>query len=203
MKNTWKLPLIYQKEDREDQYVAGARASRVELEDCIQHNHDIFHQLNQKHELANSHPFGQHTLIFLPSIKYFASEEQAAYWLPLAQRCEILGTYVQTEIGHGTFVNGVETTATYERESQEFIFHSPTAASTKCWPGSLAFSVTHGVTMARLIIDNKDHGPHHFMVQYRSLVDFKPLPGIELGDIGTKMVRLRVGKSKTDYLMDE
>jgi acyl-CoA oxidase len=38
--------------------------------------------------------------------------------------------------------------------------------------------------MARLIIGGKDHGVHAFMVQLRSLKDFKPVPGVELGDIG-------------------
>lgn len=41
--------------------------------------------------------------------------------------------------------------------------------------------------MARLMIDAKDYGIHSFIVQLRSLEDWKPLPGIELGDIGLKM----------------
>ena len=41
--------------------------------------------------------------------------------------------------------------------------------------------------MARLIIGIKDHGVHPFIVQLRSLSDYTPLPGIELGDIGIKM----------------
>ncbi len=28
--------------------------------------------------------------------------------------CSIIGTYAQTELGHGTFVRGLETTATYD-----------------------------------------------------------------------------------------
>jgi acyl-CoA oxidase len=38
--------------------------------------------------------------------------------------------------------------------------------------------------MARLIIGGKDYGVHAFMVQLRSLKNFKPVPGIDLGDIG-------------------
>lgn len=38
--------------------------------------------------------------------------------------------------------------------------------------------------MARLIIDKKDYGVHSFIMQIRSISDFTPLPGIELGDIG-------------------
>jgi acyl-CoA oxidase len=31
---------------------------------------------------------------------------------------QIIGTYAQTELGHGTFVRGLETTATYDAEKQ-------------------------------------------------------------------------------------
>jgi len=31
---------------------------------------------------------------------------------------QIIGTYAQTELGHGTFVRGLETTATYDVQTQ-------------------------------------------------------------------------------------
>ena len=65
--------------------------------------------------------------------------------------------------------------------------HSPTITSTKYWPGSLGFSASHAIVIARLLIKDKDHGIHPFIVQLRSLDDWKPIPGIELGDIGLKM----------------
>jgi acyl-CoA oxidase len=37
------------------------------------------------------------------------------------------------------------------------------------------------------MIHGKDYGVHPFMTQLRSLDDFRPLPGIELGDIGPTM----------------
>ena len=58
----------------------------------------------------------------------------------------------QTELGHGTFVRGLETTATYDPETQEFILHSPTLTSTKWWPGGMGKTSTHAVVMARLFI---------------------------------------------------
>lgn len=42
---------------------------------------------------------------------------------------------LQTEMGHGTFLRGLETTATYDPKTQEFVLHSPTITSTKWWPG--------------------------------------------------------------------
>lgn len=43
---------------------------------------------------------------------------------------------IQTEMGHGTFIRGVETTATYDPKTEEFILHSPTLTSYKWWPGN-------------------------------------------------------------------
>lgn len=132
-------------------------------------------------------PFGLVRLLFEPTIQFCGSEEQKAYWLPLSRTGKILGTYCQTELGHGTFVRGIETTATYDEDTDEFVVHSPTPTSTKFWPGGLGYSATHAVVMARLVIASEDHGPHFFIVQLRSVPDGLPLPGIKLGDVGLKM----------------
>ena len=42
---------------------------------------------------------------------------------------------LQTELGHGTFIRGLETTATYDPETEEFVLHSPTLSSYKWWAG--------------------------------------------------------------------
>jgi len=99
----------------------------------------------------------------------------------------IIGTYAQTELGHGTFLRGMETTATFDKVKDEFILHSPTDTAIKWWPGGLGRTSTHCVLFARLFIEGQDFGPHGFIVQLRSLEDHLPLPGITLGDIGPKM----------------
>ena len=45
---------------------------------------------------------------------------------------------------------------------------------------------THAALFAQLIIDNKRHGLHVFLVPIRDPVTFKTLPGVEAGDIGPK-----------------
>ena len=106
-----------------------------------------------------------------------------------AMQLQVIGTYAQTELGHGTYIRGLETTATYDKRSQQFILHSPTITATKWWPGGLAKTVTHAVVMTRLFIDGTDHGPHAFVVQLRDLETHLPVKGVTLGDIGPKMVR--------------
>ncbi|XP_022718895.1 peroxisomal acyl-coenzyme A oxidase 1-like isoform X3 [Durio zibethinus] len=127
-----------------------------------------------------------HWGMFIPAIKGQGTEEQQEKWLPMAYKMQIIGCYAQTELGHGSNVQGLETTATFDPQTDEFVIHSPTLTSSKWWPGGLGKVSTHAVVYARLITDGKDHGVHGFIVQLRSLDDHSPLPGITVGDIGMK-----------------
>jgi hypothetical protein len=68
---------------------------------------------------------------------------------------QIIGTYAQTELGHGTFVRGLETVAVYDEQACEFVIHSPTLTATKWWPGGLGKTATHVICMARLFLKGK------------------------------------------------
>ncbi|XP_056160515.1 peroxisomal acyl-coenzyme A oxidase 1 [Syzygium oleosum] len=127
-----------------------------------------------------------HWGMFVPAIKGQGTEEQQQKWLPLAYKMQIIGCYAQTELGHGSNVQGLETTATFDPQTDEFIIDSPTLTSSKWWPGGLGKVSTHAVAYARLIVNGQDHGVHGFIVQLRSLEDHMPLPGITVGDIGMK-----------------
>jgi len=130
--------------------------------------------------------FGLHVVAFEISIELWGTEEQAKYWTSLIKEKAVFGTYVQTEVGHGTYIRGLETTATYDRATREFIIDSPTLTSTKFWPGASSKTCNHAIVMAQLIIDGVYRGINGFVVQLRSLENHKPVPGLELGDIGMK-----------------
>ncbi|KAM5280027.1 peroxisomal acyl-coenzyme A oxidase 2 [Ctenodactylus gundi] len=125
--------------------------------------------------------------VAMNSIRILGSEEQIAKWVPLGKTFQIIMTYAQTEMGHGTYLQGLETEATYDTATQEFVIHSPTVTATKWWPGDLGRSATHALVMAQLICSGARQGMHAFMVPIRSLKDHTPLPGITVGDIGPKM----------------
>ncbi len=42
-----------------------------------------------------------HDGVFLPTLQGQATEEQKEKWLELASNYKIIGTYAQTELGHG------------------------------------------------------------------------------------------------------
>ena len=73
--------------------------------------------------------------------------------MPLIHNHKILGCYAQTELGHGSNVAALETTATLDKTTDEFIIHSPTITSTKYWPGDLGRYTTHAIVFARLIVE--------------------------------------------------
>ena len=81
---------------------------------------------------------------------------------------------------------GIETTATFDRATQEFVINTPTISAIKFWPGDMSRLSNHAVVFAKLIIDGKAYGVHSFMVQTRNLETWDLLPGIEAGDIGPK-----------------
>lgn len=67
----------------------------------------------------------------MPAIKGQGTEEQQQKWLSLANKMQIIGCYAQTELGHGSNVQGLETTATFDPKTDEFVIHSPTQTSSK------------------------------------------------------------------------
>ncbi len=46
-------------------------------------------------------PDGINPGMFIPSIESSGTDEQKEKWLPLAKNYQIIGTYAQTELGHG------------------------------------------------------------------------------------------------------
>ena len=144
--------------------------------------------------LGDDLPTALHWVMFVPNILSLSDEEQQAEWLPLCRDWRMIGCYAQTELGHGSNVRAMETTATFLPESKggqkggSWVIHSPTLTSAKFWPGTLGRTANHAMVIARLIDgDGIDHGIHNFLVPLRSMKDHKLLPGVTTGDIGPKI----------------
>ncbi|XP_025902542.1 peroxisomal acyl-coenzyme A oxidase 1 isoform X3 [Nothoprocta perdicaria] len=131
-------------------------------------------------------PLDLHLGMFLPTLLTQATPEQQNRFFMPAWNLEIIGTYAQTEMGHGTHLRGLETTATYDPATQEFILNSPTVTSIKWWPGGLGKTSNHAVVLAQLYTQGQCKGLHAFIVPIRQLGTHEPLPGITVGDIGPK-----------------
>eukprot|EP00533_Pseudo-nitzschia_delicatissima_P005236 CAMPEP_0116087120 /NCGR_PEP_ID=MMETSP0327-20121206/5203_1 /TAXON_ID=44447 /ORGANISM="Pseudo-nitzschia delicatissima, Strain B596" /LENGTH=703 /DNA_ID=CAMNT_0003578185 /DNA_START=99 /DNA_END=2210 /DNA_ORIENTATION=- len=144
--------------------------------------------------VADDIPLALHWVMFQPNIVSLCDEEQQARWLPLCRDWRMIGCYAQTELGHGSNIRALETTATFLPETKggdkggSWIINSPTLTSGKFWPGTLGRTANHAMVIAQLIDgDGKRRGIHNFLVQLRSMEDHTLMPGVETGDIGPKI----------------
>lgn len=135
---------------------------------------------------------GVHLGLFGNCIKGNGTDEQIHYWLQekgaLLMK-GIYGCFAMTELGHGSNVAQLQTTATYDAQTDTFRINTPDLLATKWWIGGAAHSATHSTVYARLIVEGKDYGVKTFVVQLRDLTSFQLLPGVMIGDIGAKMGR--------------
>ncbi|CAF4091082.1 unnamed protein product [Rotaria magnacalcarata] len=132
--------------------------------------------------------FFLHTSMFIHTLETLASDEQKEKFLPLARSFQIIGTYAQTELGHGSNLQRLETEAIFDRTTDSFILNMPTLTATKFWPGALGRSSNYVLLMAQLYAPDRHHpcGLQMFFVQIRDLKTHQPLPGVEVGEISTR-----------------
>ncbi|THV54191.1 hypothetical protein BGAL_0032g00190 [Botrytis galanthina] len=152
----------------------------------------VKHNWNQEeYQVANElisepTPYGLHASMYLTTLRGQGTPEQHKLFLEPAENYKAIGCYAQTELGHGSNVRGLETTATWNPEDKTFILHSPHLTASKWWIGSLGRTANHAVVMAQLIIAGKPYGPHPFVCQIRDMKTHEPLDGVYVGDIGPK-----------------
>ncbi|KAF1921837.1 acyl-coenzyme A oxidase 1 [Ampelomyces quisqualis] len=131
-------------------------------------------------------PYGLHDSMFKVTLEEQGTPEQQEKWLTKANDYKIIGCYAQTELGHGSNVRGLETTATWNPDDKTFTIHSPHLTASKWWIGSLGRTANYAAVMAQLIVAGKSYGPTPFCVQIRDLNSHEPLENIHIGDIGPK-----------------
>ncbi|KAA0094695.1 acyl-CoA oxidase [Mycolicibacterium sp. P1-18] len=94
---------------------------------------------------------------------------------------ELLGCFAMTETGHGSDVQALETTGTYDPETQEFVIDSPTPSSRKDYIGGAANTARVAAVFAQLITKGEGHGVHCFVVPIRD-DEGNDLPGVTTSD---------------------
>ncbi|HLS32238.1 MAG TPA: acyl-CoA dehydrogenase family protein, partial [Brevibacterium sp.] len=123
--------------------------------------------------------------LFGGAIMHLGNDEQHARWLEDALSGRLPGSFAMTEIGHGSDVAEVGTTASYDVDAQEFVVHTPFRAATKEYIGNAARDARAAVVFAQLITRGVNHGVHAFVVPLRD-DEGTPLSGITLEDDGRK-----------------
>lgn len=96
-----------------------------------------------------------------------------------------LGCFAMTELGHGSNVRALQTTAKYNKETREFHINTPHFQAQKYWIGN-AGTATRAIVFAQLYIKEECFGVHPFIVQLREDENSAPLPGIIIQPCGLK-----------------
>jgi acyl-CoA oxidase len=138
------------------------------------------------HDLSLSIKVGVQFGLFAGSIQRLGTGYHHQKYLPDAASGRLLGCFAMTEIGHGSNVQGLETTATYQRESDCFVLHSPTFSAGKNYIGNAGQDGTIATVFAQLEVNGQKYGVHAFLVPIRDQ-EGKPLPGVTIQDNGLKM----------------
>ena len=105
--------------------------------------------------------------LFAATIYHLGTPEQQERWLRPALSVAVPGAFAMTEIGHGSDVASIGTTATYDEVAEEFVIHTPFKAA---WKDYLGNAGKHGVAatvFAQLITQGVNHGVHAFYVPIR------------------------------------
>ncbi|GAB3697515.1 acyl-CoA dehydrogenase family protein [Mariniluteicoccus flavus] len=117
--------------------------------------------------------------------------ERHAHLVPSIVDASLPGCFAMTETGHGSDVQSLETTATFDRATDELVIHSPTPSARKDYIGGAADSARMAAVFAQLVVPGVDggadehHGVHCVLVPLRD-ESGKALPGVTLSDCGSK-----------------
>ncbi|MDN5688912.1 MAG: acyl-CoA dehydrogenase family protein [Brachybacterium sp.] len=123
--------------------------------------------------------------LFTSAIVQLGDEEQQKAWVPDAMSLAVPGAFAMTEIGHGSDVQSLATTATYDPPTEEWVLNTPFRAAWKEFLGNAALHAKAATVFARLITRGVDHGVHCFYVPVRD-ADGELLPGVASEDDGPK-----------------
>ncbi|MGY2067916.1 acyl-CoA dehydrogenase family protein [Blastococcus sp. SYSU DS0619] len=111
---------------------------------------------------------------------------------------DLPGCFAMTETGHGSDVQQLRTTCTYDPATQTFDLHTPHAAARKDYIGNAAKDGRMAVVFAQLISGGTNHGVHAWLVPIRD-ADGAPMPGVTIGDDGPKAGLLGVDNGRLTF----
>uniref|UniRef100_F7FTD1 Acyl-coenzyme A oxidase n=1 Tax=Ornithorhynchus anatinus TaxID=9258 RepID=F7FTD1_ORNAN len=101
--------------------------------------------------------------LFGGAIRTLGNPEHIAKWFQPLQEQKYTGMFAMTKQGHGSNVKGIQTEATFDLTTQEFIIHTPCENAKKMYIGN-AMSSNYAAVFAQLIINGISQGPHCFIV---------------------------------------
>ena len=124
--------------------------------------------------------------LFGGAIANLGTERHHREYLPGMADLSLPGCFAMTETGHGSDVQSILTTATYDPATDELVVHSPSPAARKDYIGGAARDARLAAVFAQLVVGEEHHGVHCVLVPLRDEAG-QPMPGVTIGDCGTKL----------------
>ncbi|MGX9348323.1 acyl-CoA dehydrogenase family protein [Microbacterium sp. KNMS] len=123
--------------------------------------------------------------LFGSAVLQLGTKKHHDRWLRDIMSLEIPGAFAMTESGHGSDVQSIGTTATYDPETEEFVIHTPFRGAWKDYLGNAAVHGKAATVFAQLISKGVNYGVHCFFVPIRD-DNGVFLPGVGGEDDGVK-----------------
>ena len=138
------------------------------------------------HDISLAIKYGVQFGLFGGSIQGLGTEYHHKKYLPETGTLALAGCFAMTESGHGSNVRDIETTATYDASTQEFIIHTPCHLAHKEYIGNAAVHARMASVFAQLIVEGENYGVHALLVPIRDEAG-NAMPGVRIGDSGRKL----------------
>src|SRR5918992_1202583 len=124
--------------------------------------------------------------LFGGAVLHLGTERHHERYLRDIVTVDLPGCFAMTETGHGSNVQVLGTTATYEPETGEFVVHTPEPDAQKDYIGSAARDGRLAAVFAQLFVGGENRGVHALLVPLRD-ESGAVFPGIEIEDCGPKL----------------
>ncbi|MFP5370561.1 MAG: acyl-CoA dehydrogenase [Actinomycetes bacterium] len=123
--------------------------------------------------------------LFGGALQMLGTKRQHDLYLRDVMTFDLPGCFAMTETGHGSDVQQLRTTCTYDPATETFDLHTPHEAARKDYIGNAAKDGRMAVVFAQLITRGTNHGVHAWLVPIRD-DQGRPCPGVTIGDDGAK-----------------
>ena len=124
--------------------------------------------------------------LFGGAVHHLGTRKHHQAYLAKIASLELPGCFAMSETGHGSNVQRVETTATWDADTGEFVIETPTESAQKDYIGNAARDGRMAAVFCQLIVGDESRGVHAILVPIRD-EDGSPAAGVEIFDCGEKL----------------
>src|SRR3954467_6660816 len=124
--------------------------------------------------------------LFGGAVLHLGTARHHERYLARIARLELPGCFAMTETGHGSNVQALRTTATYDPDTEEFVVDTPDDDARKDYIGGAARDGRLAAVFAQLVVGGEPRGVHALLVPIRD-DEGNLLPGVRIEDCGAKL----------------